>query len=66
MRLLILEGGGVRRVLRPAADPLEEMEAALGAVYGPGSLHRVAGRDGRPRLVMLKETDGEEDGPCGL
>ena len=65
-RLLILEGGGVRRVLRPAADPLEEMEAALGAVYGPVSLHRVAGRDGRPRLVMLKETDGEEDGPCGL
>ena len=53
--LLVLAGGRVQSVLHPARDPLPAMEAQLAALYGPVSLHRVADRRGRERLVILKE-----------
>ena len=45
-RLVILAEGRVRGVLDPAADPLEEMERQLAAVYGAVSLCRCRGRTG--------------------
>lgn len=57
--LLILSQGQVRAVLRPASDPLEQMEEQLSAVYGSVSLQRCTGRCGRSQLVMLKEPDGD-------
>lgn len=56
-RLVILAEGRVRGVLDPAADPLEEMERQLAAVYGAVSLCRCRGRTGRSQLVLLKEPD---------
>lgn len=56
-RLVILAQGRVKAVLAPAADPLEEMERQLAAVYGAVSLCRCRDRAGRDQLVMLKELE---------
>ena len=57
-RLLVLAGGRVRAVLDPAADPPQQLERQLAAVYGAISLHRCADRSGRQQLVLLKEPEG--------
>ena len=54
-RLLLLESGTVVGDLNPRCDTIEDMERQLGRIYGPVSLHRCCGRDGRQQLVMLKE-----------
>ena len=54
-RLLLLEKGTVVGDLNPRCDTIEDMERQLGRIYGPVSLHRCCGRDGRQQLVMLKE-----------
>ena len=54
-RLVVLAQGRAQAVLAPAADPLEEMERQLAAVYGAVSLCRCRDRAGRAQLVMLKE-----------
>lgn len=59
-RLLLLEGGEIRSVLRPFADPLEKMEEQLALIYGCVSLHRCMDKSGREQLVMLKENGGWE------
>lgn len=56
-RLVILAQGQVKAVLAPAADPLEEMERQLAAVYGAVSLCWCRDRAGRAQLVMLKEPE---------
>ena len=56
--LLVLAGGRVRAVLDPAADPPQQLERRLAAVYGAVSLHRCADRSGRQQLVLLKEPEG--------
>lgn len=55
--LLILADGGICAQLTPAADPPEEMERRLAAVYGPVSLRRCTTRGGAAQLVMLKEEE---------
>ena len=42
----------------PAADPPQQLERQLAAVYGSISLHRCADRSGRQQLVLLKEPEG--------
>ena len=59
-RLLLLEGGEIRSVLRPFADPLEKMEEQLALIYGCVSLYRCMDKSGREQLVMLKENGGWE------
>ena len=54
--LLLLQDGGQLALLRPALDPLEEMERALSCIYGPVTLTRCSGR-GKSHLVMLKEEE---------
>lgn len=53
--LLLLSDGGVLGVIRPGADPLDEMERMLSQVYGPISLHRCHDRKGKAHIVMLRE-----------
>ena len=60
-RLVVLAQGRAQAVLAPAADPLEEMERQLAAVYGAVSLCWCRDRAGRAQLVMLKEPEGETE-----
>ena len=55
--LLVLSGGNVRAVLRPAADPLEKMERHLSEVYGSISLHRCT-ESHRPPTACHAERTG--------
>ncbi len=52
--ILMKEGRLVGRIC-PEVDPLPEMEAALGQIYGPVTLVECAGRDKRRRLALLWE-----------
>ena len=56
-RLLLLADGRVQGFLCPGKDPLEQMERALEPVYGPVSLQRCTGRDGKNHLIMLREAE---------
>ena len=54
-RLLLLHEGKICGMLCPARDEAGDMERALSVIYGEVSLHRCTDRQGRSRLVMLKE-----------
>lgn len=54
-RLLLLSEGRILGTLCPGTDSLSQMEELLGQIYGKISLTRVASRNGRESLVMLKE-----------
>ena len=54
-RLMLLADGRVQGFLCPGKDPLEQMERTLEPVYGPVSLQRCTGRDGKSHLIMLRE-----------
>lgn len=56
-QLLLLDDRHVIGVLRPATDPLPEMEMTLGRIYGKISLIKCPDRTGREHLVMLKEQE---------
>ena len=51
--LVVLQGGGVAAVLHPRTDPVEALQSALAAVYGPLELVPVTDRTGRVRLALL-------------
>lgn len=54
-RLLLLSDGKVQGMLSPGSDPAERVERELSAIYGPVSLQRCTGRDGKSHLIMLRE-----------
>ena len=56
-RLMLLSGGGIAGVIALESTPLDEMEAALSAVYGNISLQRCRHRSGKNSLVLLKEDE---------
>ena len=56
-RLLLLSDGQVLDTICPACDELEKMENLLGKIYGPVSLQRCRGRNGREQLIMIREDE---------
>lgn len=56
-RLILLNEGKVLAELRPQADALDDMEAALRCLYGSVILERIEDRTGQKHLLMLNEGD---------
>lgn len=56
-RLLLLADGQVLDTICPACDELEKMENLLSKIYGPVSLQRCRGRNGREQLIMIREDE---------
>jgi len=53
--LLLIKDGKSLGLIRPGRDSLEDMEALLCQLYGPVSLTRCRGREGKEHIVMLSE-----------
>lgn len=51
--LIVLQNGQVGAMLYPRTDPVEALQSALAAVYGPLELVPVTDRTGRVRLALL-------------
>lgn len=51
--LIVLQNGQVGAMLYPRTDPVEALQSALAAVYGPLELVPVTDRTGRARLALL-------------
>lgn len=51
--LIVLQNGQVGAMLYPRTDPVEALQSALAAVYGPLELVPVTDRTGRGRLALL-------------
>ena len=51
--LIVLQNGQVGAMLYPRTDPVEALQSALAAVYGPLELAPVTDRTGRVRLALL-------------
>ena len=51
--LIVLQNGQVGAMLYPRTDPVEALQSALAAVYGPLELVPVTDRTGRVRLGLL-------------
>ena len=51
--LIVLQNGQVGAMLYPKTDPVEALQSALAAVYGPLELVPVTDRTGRVRLALL-------------
>lgn len=51
--LIVLQNGQVGAMLHPRTDPVEALQSALAAVYGPLELVPVTDRTGRVRLALL-------------
>lgn len=62
--LIVLQNGQVGAMLYPRTDPVEALQSALAAVYGPLELAPVTDRTGRVRLgaaaVVRKEEETED------
>ena len=56
-RLLLLSDGQVLDTICPSSDELEKMENLLRKIYGPVSLLRCRGRNGREQLIMIREDE---------
>lgn len=56
-QLALISDGRIAEILRPKADSIEEMERALGRIYGAVRLMRCTNRQGRDQLVMLAEEE---------
>ena len=53
--LIVLQNGQVGAMLYPRTDPVEALQSALAAVYGPLELVPATDRTGRVRLALLCE-----------
>lgn len=51
--LIVLQNGQAAATLHPRTDPVETLQSALAAVYGPLDLLPVTDRTGRARLALL-------------